>query len=373
MSNISNVAGIPVSLRDPLDDPGDEGPERVGKTHVLAVDKTGLPPSRSSLRLSAGWWRSLQYVGSTFHYLASPRPPKPAFEKTIPSTLSSQTGQFKLHFYTPLSYRSSRSGPRRFPVVVNFHGGGFTLGSGLDDARFARSVVETCGAVFVSVGYRLAPENPFPTAVEDGCDALLYVIRNATHLRIDTSRIATSGFSAGGNIAITALLRLSSYLNNPLVGFPPVPDHRVVALATWYPITDYTITRAERRRTTSHPDKALPSYLTDLFDSSYLYPPDLDLNNPYLSPAKATDDELAQAIPVNVIFYTCEWDMLLNEGEALARRLSEPPLSKRVSYTMIPGVPHGWDKGPNPLTPPERAEELYQACCEKLCEAFESS
>ena len=377
MSNISNIGGIPVTLRDPSGDPGQEGRPGAGKKHELAVDKTGRPRSRSSLRMSAGWWRSLQYIGSSFHYLAPPWPPKPASEETIPSTLSSRAGRFKLHFYVPPPPppRSPRAetGHPGLPAVINFHGGGFTLGSGLDDARFARFVVETCGAVFVSVDYRLAPEYPFPTAVEDGADALLYVIRNAPRLGIDASRIATSGFSAGGNLAITSLLRLAAYLQDPPPGSPPVPDHNVVAMATWYPITDYTITRAERRRAALHPKKALPSNLTDLFDSSYLYPPDLDLNDPYLSPSKATDDQLARAIPTNVIFYTCEWDMLLREGEALAKRLSQPPLNKRVSYSMIPGVPHGWDKGPNPLTPPERSEELYRACCEKLREAFDAA
>src|SRR5262249_9650359 len=142
-----------------------------------------------------------------------------------------------------------------------------------DDARFARFVVEICNAVFVSVDYRLSPEYPFPNPVDDGADALLYLAGNATELRINPHKLATSGFSAGGNIAITAPLRLADeHRPRP----PTVPDHRILALVAWYPITDYTLTRAERRATSVRPDQTIPPALTTLFDASYLYPPDLD-------------------------------------------------------------------------------------------------
>ena len=252
--------------------------------------------------------------------------------------------------------------------MVNFHGGGFTLGASTDDARFARFVLEKCGAVFVSVDYRLAPEYPFPTAVEDGADALLYVILNAAELHLDTQRIATSGFSAGGNLAITAPLRLHAFLEERK-GL--APEHRIVAVASWYPITDYTLTRAERRAQATRPDRVLPPILTDLFDAAYLYPPGLDLEDPCLSPSKASDELLVDALPQDVIMYTCEWDMLLREAEHLAERLAAAPICKRVQYRMMGEVPHGWDKGPCPMAPPAGSEEVYAECCDKLRDVFE--
>ncbi|RYP19479.1 hypothetical protein DL765_003319 [Monosporascus sp. GIB2] len=332
------------------------------KRPTRAADKTGkAPPSRGRLRLSANWWRSLQCVGMSLHFLAYPRPPNPDFVRSITSTLSSRKGNFALHFYVPDGYTKTA----RWPVVVNFHGGGFTIGNGTDDARFARFVLEKAHAVFVSVDYRLAPEYPFPTAVEDGTDALLYIIKNAEDLRVDPNRIATSGFSAGGNIAITAPLRLSQLRKTQTI-----PRHLVVALATWYPITDYTLTREERRLTAIRPEECLPPALTDLFDASYLYPPDLNLADPYLSPSKASDELLKEGIPDKVLFYTCEWDMLLHEGEELSHRLKNPPISKDVRYTMIRGVAHGWDKGPNPMKTPRKSEALYADCCHQLKKAF---
>ncbi|KAI1250706.1 hypothetical protein MGN70_007763 [Eutypa lata] len=338
-------------------------PKLPGKQPSKAADKTGkAPPSRTRLRISANWWRSLQCVGMSLHFLAPPRPPNPDFVRVIPSTLSSKEGSFALHFYLPEGYTKATN----WPVVVNYHGGGFTLGNGTDDARFARFVLKKTQAIFVSVDYRLAPEYPFPTAVEDGADALLYIVKNAAELRADPYRLATSGFSAGGNIAITAPLRLSQLRKTG-----DIPDHRVAALATWYPITDYTLTRIERRETAIRPEECLPPGLTDLFDASYLYPPELNLADPYLSPSKASDELLKEGIPEKVLFYTCEWDMLLHEGEELSRRLKDPPISKDVYYTMIRGVAHAWDKGPNPMKAPRNSEKLYVDCCHHLKKAFD--
>ncbi|KAI0011573.1 alpha/beta-hydrolase [Xylariaceae sp. FL0662B] len=364
---MQTVEGIPITSRCDPQDIEENSPLPPNEKPKKAKDKTGAPPSRFSLRMSAGWWRSLQCIGMGLHFLASPRPPNPSFVKSIPSTLATQKGKFNLSFYVPDSYNKdpSRVG---WPIVVNFHGGGFTLGSASDDARFARFVIERCNAVFVSVDYRLAPEFPFPTAVNDGVDAILYIIINAEELRIDRNRIATSGFSAGGNIAITAPLRLARHQEHA-----QVPEHRILAIAAWYPITDYTLSRTERRASALRPEYTLPPTLTNLFDASYLFPPELNLADPCLSPSKASDEVLKENMPPNVLFYTCEWDMLLREGEDLAKRLEAPPISKNVHYTMIPEVGHGWDKGPNPMKPPPKSEKLYAECCKTLKKIFEEN
>ncbi|KAI0873535.1 Alpha/Beta hydrolase protein [Hypoxylon argillaceum] len=355
VDDISKVApGIPTSTASESNLPPNEKPE-------VAKDKTGTPPSRLSLRLSAAWWRNLQCVGMGIHFMASPRPPNPDFTRSIPSTISGRPGEFTLQFYVPVGYEKTNN----WPAVINFHGGGFTIGSATDDARFARFITEKSKAVFVSVDYRLAPEYPFPVAVEDGVDALLYVIRNAAELRVDPNRLATSGFSAGGNIAITAPMRL-----HLLSQTTQIPKYEIVALATFYPITDYTLSREERRAGSVRPEATLPASLTNLFDASYLFPPELDLADPCLSPNKASDELLMKSIPNNVFFFTCEWDMLLVEGEYLARRLEQSPISKRMFYYMIRGVRHGWDKGPSPIKPPYQSEKVYRECSIRLWRVF---
>ncbi len=141
-----------------------------------------------------------------------------------------------------------------------------------------------------------------------------------------------------------------------------------MAVATWYPITDYKLTRAERRASSVRLDLTLPSMMTDLFDAAYLWPPHMDVTDPLLSPSRASDELLAEGVPPHVMFYTCEWDMLLREGEELAKRLARAPIQKQVFYKMIPGVVHGWDKGPHP----HKLAKLYRECCEKLREVFDS-
>lgn len=366
MSKIQTADGIPIPqiLAGGPEPP--EDPSAVKKPEK-AKDLTKVSPSRFSLKISAGFWRSLQCMGMSLHFLANPRPPNPSFTRCIKSTISSKKGNIVLHFYTPKKYNDGRKHGKTYPAVVNFHGGGFTLGNATDDARFARFVLDICDALFISVDYRLAPDFPFPVAVDDGADAILYLINNAHEFGIDPQRLATSGFSAGGNIAITSIMRLTSHLKS-LPASPAVPPHNIRAMVTWYPITDYTLSRVERRAAAVRPDQTLPPTLTTLFDAAYLFPSDLDLCNPFLSPSKAPDELLKESIPQDVIIYTCEWDMLLKEGEEFAERLSQEPIRKNVRYKTIPCVPHGWDKSPDPRKPASGSEDLYKECCIMLKE-----
>ncbi|KAK4666301.1 hypothetical protein QC763_405100 [Podospora pseudopauciseta] len=372
MSKIPTVDGIPIPNINLTGTPAQtpQPTEEDKKPLETAKDAVGSPPSRTWLKISANWWRSLQYIGMSLHFLANPKPPSPAFTHTIPSTISDKKGNLTLHFYTPEGYDKRKKTNQLFPAVINFHGGGFTIGAPTDDARFARFVLEECKAVYVSVEYRLSPEYPFPVAVQDGADALLYLIRHGPELYIDPHKLATSGFSAGGNIAITSTICLSEHLKTLSA---PVPPHNIRAIATWYPICDYTESREVKRARCVRPDQTLPANLTSLFDASYLYPSGVSLASPILSPTKASDTLLKEAIPETVIFYTCEWDMLQYEGEELAKRLGRAPINKTVKHKMIPGVPHAWDKSPDPTKPAAGSEELYKECCVYLKEVFKGN
>ncbi|OQO10768.1 hypothetical protein B0A48_04068 [Cryoendolithus antarcticus] len=438
------------------------------------ADPKKPPRSRWILHLHAQMWRYLMAIGMLLHRLAPPRPPKPDFVKTIPASISGIPGGIDLSFYLPSGYnrqkrawhaepdgtdgsdearearqkrrtssvgaiaqniRRRSSGGRKwggYPVIVNFHGGGFTLGTSKDDARWCATVVDECDAVVVSVDYRLAPEHPFPTAVEDGADAVVWVHKHASDLGIDADKIALSGFSSGGNMAFTVPLRLwdermgfpredeisrpGSPLNPFISGESSVsttPSHTMTAssaskveiidpskpppklsatprkglqvtqselsnmdisiraIVAWYPSCDYTLTRAQRRATTIRKDQDLPAVFTDLFDESYLHPPDtISLDSPYLSPGLAPAALLRSALPQEIIMCTCEWDMLLGEGQAFHQRLISEDIGKTVHYKMIPEVPHGWDKAPNPLKPTPGVREHYLGACTELRRIF---
>jgi acetyl esterase/lipase len=345
---------------------------------------------RWTLHVEALWWRMLMRIGLFLHRLAPPRPIGPSFVRTIPSTVSCRAGKIPLVFYTAEDYEQRRRGGHKFPVVVNFHGGGFTLGDATDDARWASEVVHEVDAVVVSVDYRLAPKHPFPTAVEDGVDAILFLAEHAEELGLDGQRIAVSGFSAGGNLSFAVPMRLQEELrrrqsageggcgaeslrkrkkdgDKPLLSRRP--DCRIVAIVSWYPITDYTISTSERRATCTRPDKVMPRFFVDLFDAAYLYPPDCDTLNPFLSPGVASD-EVLKGLPEDIILFTCEWDSLRAEAETFGRRLQRD-LGKNVMHTMVREVAHAWDRAPNPFYVHETVGQHYREACAEMRRIFE--
>ncbi|SFR06122.1 Acetyl esterase/lipase [Lentzea waywayandensis] len=105
----------------------------------------------------------------------------------------------------PIRILHPTSAPRG--VYLDFHGGGFYLGSAAqDDARNQR-LADALGIVVVSVDYRLAPEHPWPAAPDDAETAAHWLLDNAGE-RFGTDRLAIGGFSAGSTLAVTTLLRL---------------------------------------------------------------------------------------------------------------------------------------------------------------------
>ena len=92
-------------------------------------------------------------------------------------------------------------------AIVWLHGGGFVMGSLDTEHPWAARLADLSGAVVISVGYRLAPENPFPAPLEDACAVLTWAAENAAELGIDAERIAVGGHSAGGGLAAALALR----------------------------------------------------------------------------------------------------------------------------------------------------------------------
>jgi acetyl esterase len=94
----------------------------------------------------------------------------------------------------------------RLPVLLYFHGGGFTIGSVATHDALCRHLSHLARCAVVSVDYRLAPEHKFPTAADDAWDALQWLAREAPALGLDGTRIAVGGDSAGGTLAIVCAI-----------------------------------------------------------------------------------------------------------------------------------------------------------------------
>ncbi|KAL8935334.1 MAG: hypothetical protein Q9216_005479 [Gyalolechia sp. 2 TL-2023] len=319
-------------------------------------------------------------IGMTLHKIPHPRPPSPHLRISIPVTVSPRKGKIKLLFYVPLSY-PKRNPDRRYPAVINFHGGGFTIGSASDDARFAHTVTTENEAVFVSVDYRLAPEHPFPTAVEDGVDAILYLVEHAGKMGIDSHNMVLNGFSAGGNLAFSVLLRLNEWTskrpamldtedthkegNNVAHQWAPI---KIRAIMAWYPSLDFTLPRYSRKATNPRQDKELPNILTNLFDASYVQYYNKDRQSPYLSPA-AAPLEMLRGLPDIIVLYPCQWDGLAAEAGTFKERL-EHSTNKKIIYRIIPEARHGFDRAPNPLYSSSKRARYYLQACEELRSIF---
>lgn len=334
------------------------------------------PHPRWLLQIKARISRFLARIGLYLYSLPALAPKPPSFARQSSTTVISAVGAtLELAFYVPEGYNGQIKQGKRYPMVFNFQGGGFTLGMAKDDERWAATVIGNVDAVLVSVEYRLAPEFPFPTAVEDGVEALLHLASNAEEFGIDPSRMVMSGFSAGGNLCFAIPLRLQTHLESikndaasKSITTPQLPQ--VVAIIAWYPNVDNRLTPDERRASCVGPDKPLPPILTNLFDESYMLNLQDKLSS-YASPAAATDEALKTALPESIVMYLCEWDRLLQEGEVFAKRLKE--LEKSVHCTIIEGKRHGSGKSPNPFSVDPEILKYYTEACGMLREAFGQS
>jgi len=191
------------------------------------------------------------------------------------------------------------------PVIVYFHGGGWTIGSVEQFDPIARQIANATSAIVVSVDYRLAPEHPFPAPLDDCWRALLWTAKNAAGFGGDGSRLAVMGDSAGGNLAAVCAL---------LARDEGGPDLAMQVLV--YPVVDSVLdTPSYRANGEGH---LLTRADMEWFFSCYLGS-GADPADWRISPLRAPD--LRGVAPAVVI--TAEFDPLCDEGGAYARRLVE--------------------------------------------------
>ncbi len=120
--------------------------------------------------------------------------------------------------------RIYRGGPSPAPAVIYCHSGAFVLGNLDTDHRQCVELARRGQCTVISVDYRLAPEHPFPAALEDATAVLDWAVDNATRLQIDTDRLAAAGSSAGGALAAGLAQREGTRLVLQLLHQPVLDD-----------------------------------------------------------------------------------------------------------------------------------------------------
>lgn len=223
-------------------------------------------------------------------------------------------GPITMRVYTPLE---AEAGP--LPCIVYFHGGtGVFCGIATHDG-LCRLLANASGCRVISIEYRLAPEHPFPAAIEDGMAATMSIVENAATLEIDPARLVVAGDSAGGTVA-AVLCQLAAQAGAP----------QIALQLLLCPVTDLA-DETESRRAFAQ------GYFIErstLAWAKNAYCDGADCLDPRVSPLRAPS--LAGLPPAHI--HTAEFDPMRDEGEAYARRLEGAGVP--VRYACHAGMIH---------------------------------
>ncbi|MFJ7154244.1 alpha/beta hydrolase [Streptomyces sp. NPDC101118] len=204
-------------------------------------------------------------------------------------------------------------------AVVWLHGGGWVMGDLDTEHPWAARIAALSGAAVVSVGYRPAPEHPFPAALDDAWAALAWTAEQAAGLGIDPERIAVGGHSSGGNIAAGLALRARDEggpaLRFQLLNQPSLDDRQTSWSARHFDGT--------------------PSFDRDKATAAWRHYLGGRPATPYAAPARAED---LSGLPPAYLS-TAEFDPNRDEGIAYALRLLEAGVP--VELHQWPGTFHG--------------------------------
>ncbi|KAL4915623.1 Alpha/Beta hydrolase protein [Aspergillus aurantiobrunneus] len=227
-----------------------------------------------------------------------------------------------LRAFTP----SSEAPLTGWPVVLYFHGGGWVLGDIDTENVVCTNLCSRGGCVVVTVDYRLAPEHPWPAAVHDCWEALLWLISDGpAALDININKMATGGSSAGGNLA--AIITHKALTLSPPVKFlaqllsvPVMDNTAMVSNNDSYRLYEFT--------------PALPVAKMLWYRNHYL-PNQKDWSHPEASPLFYTDD---WSVLPRALIMVGELDILRNEGEQYAQKLKQAGVE--VDFQVMKGMPH---------------------------------
>jgi acetyl esterase/lipase len=231
-------------------------------------------------------------------------------------------GAIPIRIYWPPDDFERNAAP---PVVLFFHGGGFVMGDLDTHDGSCRQHAVGADAIVVSVAYRLAPEHPYPAAVEDAWAATLWVAEQGSTIDADTTRIAVAGDSAGGTIAaaVAQQARDSAADAGPALAFQLL----------WYPSTMW--------------DQSLPSFTENatalildtkaIADFSRWYAGEVDMSNPPAGMAPGRADNLADLPPAYIA--VAGYDPLRDDGIRYGELLAAAgvPVEVHNAETMVHG------------------------------------
>ncbi|CAG8041551.1 unnamed protein product [Penicillium salamii] len=260
-------------------------------------------------------------MSASFEGLMKMLPDVPEVELEIHHLTSYDGQSVPIHRYSRIDQDTTTPGP----VILHIHGGGLIFGSPETFTKWQASLARDSGVQVFSIDYRLAPEHPFPTPVEDCYSALPWLQENAQRFSIDPSRIITLGESAGGNLiaAINLMARdrgLSPPIAKQMLVYPMLDDRTVNpvpaldGLLTWTP--DASVT-------------AWSAYLGSDYGT--------DRVSQYAAPARATS---VKGLPPTYMELGT-LDIFRDEDLEYLARIAKENIETELH--LYPALPHGYD------------------------------
>jgi acetyl esterase len=268
------------------------------------------------------------------------QPSRPDIASVRDIDIPGRDGPIPARLYVPYDDDATR------PLLVYFHGGGWVVGSLEGYETSCRRLAVKADCRVVSVGYRLAPEHPFPAAVHDAWDATTWCVANAAQLQIDPKRVVLAGDSAGGTLAAVVAQQARDE------GAPAIALQVLI-----YPATDMS------RETDSYVRNAQGYMLTSaalrwFYDR---YVPDVAQRADWrASPLLRTS--LRSVAPALII--SAEHDPLVDENEAYAERLRADGV--RTEYVCFAGMIHPFFTLGGIIEDAEKAEDMIAKAIRSL-------
>ncbi len=246
--------------------------------------------------------------------------------------------EVSIRIYTPREGKSLR------PCIFHIHGGGFVTGTAAMMDPMHRALALEVDCVIVSVEYRLAPETPFPGAIQDCYAALAWLFKEAPRLGVDSSRIGVMGESAGGGLA-AALALLARDRNVYRLAF----QHLI------YPMID------DRTCVSANPHPYTGEYIWTPHNNSFGWSsllgarPGSEGVSIYAAPARAVD---LCGLPRTFISAGA-LDLFLEEDMEYARRLMR--VGVPVEMHVYPGAYHAFDLAMDARVAADAQRDSYSA------------
>ncbi|KAF4443094.1 amino acid transport GAP1 [Fusarium acutatum] len=280
--------------------------------------------------------RLINYIFTRPHFTPSPT----CIRKLIRIPSRDLNRFINAWIYYPNNYTDTK----KYGLVINWHGGAYTLPNLGMDHQFCEKLATENNVLVLDTDYRKAPEYPLPGAVEDAEDTFRWVESQAQMFDLD--RVALSGFSSGGNLALVA----SSELRREF-------KMNIRAVYGFYPGVDFSIPPEEK--TVPEPIRPLPVSFQHLLTEAYVTRVE-DRKSPKASPMYAE----GTSFPKHVMLVACSGDIFTPEIEAFGKKLERA--GRNVEVVRIEGA-HGCDKTTNPkMFRPEARDFAYAKVVQSL-------